>query len=230
MSIASKNCILFFVKDPLKGQVKRRLAAALTETIAVELYRNFILDMLSTFNTCKAQCLICFYPEGAQKKLKDWLGKKYYYLPQQGRDLGERMKNSFIEAFRMKFENAILIGSDIPDLPSFMVSQAFLMLERNDMVVGPARDGGYYLIGFRKDSFIPEVFDNITWGRRTVLRKTLSRLNQTGCNLHLLSAWSDVDTLADVMALLKRNKASECSCPRTISHLARIEDVLKYRP
>jgi hypothetical protein len=214
-----QSCILFFVKNPVKGEVKSRLAAVLGETIAVELYENFILDMLTTVDSCKARCLICFFPERAQKKLKHWLGRAYHYLPQEGKDLGERMKNGFIEAFRMKCKNVVLIGSDIPDLPLSFVRRAFRMLKKYDAVVGPARDGGYYLIGFRHDTFIPEVFDRLTWGGKTVLRSTLNRLKKRGCRVHLLPAWNDVDTADDVMALLLRNKSGKCACPKTITYL-----------
>jgi len=226
VSAPPKNCILFFVKDPIKGEVKRRLAAELDETIAVGLYRNFILDMLSTLNKCEAQRLICVYPQSAQEKFREWLGTGYHYLPQRGKDLGERMNNSFIEAFNMKFERVILLGSDIPDLPLSIVTQAFRLLETNDVTVGPARDGGYYLIGFRNETFAPEAFEKIEWGGKTVLRNTLGRLKKSGCSIQLLPVWSDVDTLADAMALLERNKGGECICPKTISYLAKIEDLL----
>ncbi len=220
MSISPKNCMLFFVKDPVKGGVKSRLAAELDDTISLELYKYFILDMLVTLTTCEAQCLICVYPQSALGKVREWVGAKYDYLPQEGKDLGERMKNSFIKAFSMEYERAILIGSDIPDLPSSIVSQAFRMLETNDAVVGPARDGGYYLIGFRNDTLVTDVFDTIKWGGKTVLRNTLNRLQKSAYRVHLLPPWSDVDTIADVMALLKRNKSGVCHCPKTMSYLA----------
>jgi rSAM/selenodomain-associated transferase 1 len=220
MTARPKNCILFFVKHPVTGGVKSRLAAELDETIALELYKNFILDMLATLTTCEAQCLICVYPQSAPGKVREWLGAGYGYLPQEGCDLGERMKNSFIQAFSMKYERTILIGSDIPDLPSSIVSQAFRMFETNDAVVGPAHDGGYYLIGFRNNTFVPEVFDTMNWGGKSVLRSTLKSLNKWGCRVHLLPARRDVDTLADIHALLKRNKQRRCPCPKTISYLA----------
>ncbi len=219
MRTSPQSCILFFVKNPVKGEVKSRLAAALGETIAVELYKNFILDMLTTIDSCKARCLICFFPEGAQKKLKHWLGRSYHYLPQEGKDLGERMKNGFLEAFLMKCKNVVLIGSDIPDLPLSPLKQAFRMLKTHDAVVGPAHDGGYYLIGFRHDTFVPEVFDRLTWGGKTVLRNTLNRLKKRGYRVHLLPARNDVDTVADVTALLQRNKSAKCACPNTITYL-----------
>lgn len=219
MSKTSKNCILFFVKDPIQGAVKSRIAAELNDGIALELYKHFILDMLVTIDTCSARCMICVHPEHALKKFRNWLGTEHHCLPQEGSDLGERMKNSFIMAFGMHYERVILIGSDIPDLPLSILQQAFRMLKTHDAVVGPAHDGGYYLIGFRQDTFIPEVFDAITWGGDTVLRTTLNRLKKRACRVHLLPAWNDVDTVADVMALLQRNKSGKCTCPNTISYL-----------
>ena len=220
MTISPKNCMLFFVKDPVKGGVKSRLAAELDDTISLELYKYFILDMLATLTTCEAQCLICVYPQSALGKVREWLGAGYDYLPQEGKDLGERMKNSFIKAFSMEYERAILIGSDIPDLPRFLITDAFRALETNDGTIGPARDGGYYLIGFRRETFVREVFDKIRWGGETVLRNTLNRLQKSAYSVHLLPPWSDVDTIADVMALLKRNKSGVCPCPKTMSYLA----------
>jgi glycosyltransferase A (GT-A) superfamily protein (DUF2064 family) len=88
------------------------------------------------------------------------------------------MKNGFIEAFRMKCKNVVLIGSDIPDLPLSFIRRAVRMVKKYDAVVGPAYDGGYYLIGFRHDTFIPEVFDRLKWGGKTVLRSTLNRLKK----------------------------------------------------
>lgn len=219
MSTLAKNCILFFVKDPVKGEVKSRLAAALDETIAAELYKNFVLDMLTTLTACDAQCLICVSPQSATGKFREWLGAGYDYLPQEGNNLGERMKNSFIKAFSLQYKNVILIGSDIPDLPPSLLKQAFRMLAANGAVVGPAHDGGYYLIGFRNDTFVPEVFDTMQWGGKSILRSTLNRLNKRKCRVHRLPAWRDIDTLADLMALLQRNKSRKCPCPKTISYL-----------
>ncbi len=228
MSTLIKNCILFFVKDPVKGEVKSRLAADLDETIAAELYKIFILDMLVTIDKYAAQSLICFYPKHAQKKLNDWLGTKYHYLPQEGKDLGERMKNGFLKAFSLQYKNVILIGSDIPDLPLSLLKQAFRMLATNGAVVGPAHDGGYYLIGFRHDTFVPEVFDTMKWGGRSVLQSTLNRLNKRGCRIHLLPEWRDIDTLADLMALLQRNKSRKCPCPKTMSYISSLS--LRNKP
>jgi hypothetical protein len=220
MNDSSKNCILFFVKNPVRGGVKRRLAEEVGDTVAVGLYKNFIVDMLRTLSTCTAtRLLICVYPHSALGSLRKWLGMRYHYLPQEGKDLGERMKNSFIKAFSMEYERVILIGSDIPDLPRTVIAEAFKALETNEITVGPARDGGYYLIGFRDKTFVPEVFDNIRWGGKQVLKTTLHRVEKIGCSVHLLPAWSDVDMLADVMALLQRNRRGKCTCLKTILYL-----------
>lgn len=219
MNDTSGNCILFFVKDPVEGAVKSRLAAELGEKITLEIYRNFILDMLATLDRCDADCLICVYPGYALNKIKQWLGIKYQYLPQEGENLGARMKNSFINAFGMRYAQAILLGSDIPDLPLDIINRALQIRGTNDVTIGPARDGGYYLIGFQKETFIPEVFDHMHWSGTTVLRDTLHRVIQSGLRVHLLPAWSDVDTLEDLLALLHRNSSGRGSCPKTMACL-----------
>lgn len=227
MTTSSRNCILLFVKEPMPGKTKRRLAAELGENIAAALYRNFVLDELATLNRCMAECLICFVPVSAENSFRKWLGTAYQYLPQRGKDLGERMKNSFIEAFNMQYERAILMGSDIPDVPPAFVTQAFQALDSYDVTVGPAKDGGYYLIGFRNDSFAPEVFEKLRWGGTTVMRSTLRRLRKSKRRIHLLPEWSDVDRLADLKTLLQRHETHGGSCPRTISCLATIENLLR---
>jgi len=141
------GCILFFVKYPEKGRVKRRLSADLDEAITVELYKNFILDLLSTLEKFGVEFRICFYPHNSQEKFMEWLGTQYSYIPQIGKDLGQRMKNSFIQTFAEGFHRVIIIGSDSPDLPGALIKKGFLSLKTHHAVVGPSFDGGYYLIG-----------------------------------------------------------------------------------
>ena len=161
MDKSPKNCILFFVKYPEAGLVKTRLSAELNETMAVELYRTFVLDLLSMLGKFATPFQICFFPENSLEKFMGWLGDKYAYMPQHGEDLGQRMENSLAEAFAQGFNRAIIIGSDSPDLPEELIHEAFSSLEIHDAVIGPSVDGGYYLIGFRNDAFLPEAFEGI---------------------------------------------------------------------
>jgi rSAM/selenodomain-associated transferase 1 len=212
-------CVLFFVKYPEKEQVKRRLAGGLTEEIAVELYRNFVLDTLSMLDELSVPFYICFYPPTEQKKFFTWLGTQYQFLPQQGTDIGERMRSCFEQAFALGFQRVVLIGSDTPDLPGTYLRDAFMVLKTQEVVLGPAADGGYYLIGFRNTTFIPKVFETIHWSTPTVLAETMIILQKANRSVGLLPEWSDVDTIADLRALVTRAKNTAFKSSRTISYL-----------
>jgi rSAM/selenodomain-associated transferase 1 len=206
MNSQSDNCVLLFVKSPARGQVKTRLAAHIGSEAALRLYESFVLDMLTLLNTLNLPVRICFDPADTEKQFKRWLGGQYSYVAQTGRDLGERMKNAFVHSINEGFEKVALIGSDIPDLPGEFLREAFDALESNDAVIGPSRDGGYYLIGFSRISFLPVVFDGITWSTSTVFQQTNEIFKRHEMNVHLLTEWYDVDTRSDLQKLIARNK------------------------
>jgi len=222
--IVMKNqdtCVLCFVKYPEKGQVKLRLAVDLDEDVVVELYRNFVLDVVSILKTLDAPFYLCFSPLNAQKKFREWLGSAYSYVPQEGNDLGERMKNGFCYAFTEGFRRVILVGSDSPDLPRDFFRNAIVELQTHDIVLGPSSDGGYYLIGFRDHTFLPSVFDKISWSSSTVFQETIEKIKNAGRSLSLLPAWSDVDTISDLKNLVRRNHNTAFKSSHTISYLRR---------
>jgi glycosyltransferase A (GT-A) superfamily protein (DUF2064 family) len=131
------------------------------------------------------------------------------------------MKNSFSHAFVEGFRRVILIGSDSPDLPGDFLRNAIVELQTHDMVLGPSSDGGYYLIGFRDDTFLPSVFDGISWSSSTVFQQTMEKVKNAGCSLSLLPAWSDVDIISDLKNLLRRNRNTAFKSSHTISYLRR---------
>jgi rSAM/selenodomain-associated transferase 1 len=132
------------------------------------------------------------------ESLRKWLGEDYLYMPQQGVDLGERMKNGFIEAFAMNLKRVVLIGSDIPTLPLEFIEEAFTSLEEKDVVIGPSLDGGYYLIGFKDKKFSPRVFKGIPWSKERVFEETMGILEQEGLTVHTLKPLRDIDTIEDL--------------------------------
>ena len=190
--------MLFFIKNPEKGKVKTRLAAAIGDKMAVKLYKRFVLEMLFTLNSGTFLFYLCYYPETSLNDLKDWLGDHYLYMPQNGQDLGERMKNGFLEAISMNFKRVVLIGSDIPDLPLEFIEEAFGSLLEKEAVIGPSLDGGYYLIGFRDKTFSPRAFDGIHWNTESVFEETLRALEQEGLSVHTLQPLRDIDTVNDL--------------------------------
>jgi rSAM/selenodomain-associated transferase 1 len=126
------------------------------------------------------------------------MGRDYLYMPQQGVDLGERMKNGFTEAFDSGFKRVLLIGSDIPGLPLEFIEEAFASLKEKDAVIGPSLDGGYYLIGFRDEKFSPQVFKGILWSTERVFEETMKILEREGLTIHTLKPLRDIDTIDDL--------------------------------
>ena len=192
------RCLLFFIKNPEKGKVKTRLASTMGNETAVKLYRRFLLEMLSMLNRGTFLFYLCFHPENSLSDLKNWLGHHYLYMPQQGENLGERMKNGFVEAFSMDFKRVVLIGSDIPDLPLESIEEAFISLREKDGVIGPSLDGGYYLIGFKDKTFSPRVFEGISWSKENVFEKTMKAFKEEGLTIHTLPFLRDIDTIEDL--------------------------------
>jgi len=219
MNEVSENCILFFVKHPASGRVKSRLAEQIGQGAATDLYKSFVADILTTLHTLNVNFKIVFYPPDAEKKIQQWLGEGYSYIRQTGKDLGQRMKNAFLQAFSDGFDKVVLIGSDIPDLPAEYLELAFKALETNGVVVGPSSDGGYYLIGFAKEAFLPDVFEGITWSSADVFEQTLNILKKHKQRVYLLPQWHDVDTLTNLKSLVRRNRNTAFQKSATICYL-----------
>jgi glycosyltransferase A (GT-A) superfamily protein (DUF2064 family) len=129
------------------------------------------------------------------------------------------MRNAFEDVFDEGFDAAILIGSDLPDLPKQFLELAADTLETHDAVIGPSSDGGYYLIGFTKAGLLPDAFEGVTWSTDSVFDQTISILNKDKRKTHLLPPWHDVDTLADLRSLWLRNQDTDFSKSRTLSFL-----------
>jgi len=213
------TCILLFVKFPEKGKVKRRLSADLSIEIIQGLYRCFVQDTLSMVKKIDTHLIVCFFPADSQKKFQKWLGSSLMFLPQEGNDLGERMNNCFTEAFAKGFQRVVLIGSDSPDLPEEYIEQAFAILQTKDVVLGPAVDGGYYLIGFKKTTFISQVFVDIPWSSNTVFEETLLKIKQANRTMGFLPVWSDVDTIIDLKNLVRRAQNTSFKSSQTMTYI-----------
>jgi rSAM/selenodomain-associated transferase 1 len=214
-----KQLVLLCIKAPVKGQVKSRLAAFAGEDFALELYKNFILDIVDTVEKSGHPFRICVYPPSAEKTVSDWLRSAYHTMPQIGDDLGAKMENAFKRVFAEGFTSAVLIGSDIPDLLPAVLNEAFESLKNNDVVVGPAVDGGYYLIGFNKGSFCPRAFQGIAWSTSAVFRETMDIINTSSLRVHLAPEWRDVDTMDDLQSLFERNRNTMFAESRTMTYL-----------
>ncbi|MBF0557541.1 MAG: TIGR04282 family arsenosugar biosynthesis glycosyltransferase [Nitrospirae bacterium] len=201
------SVVLLFVKSPERGKVKSRLGNAIGDDMALDVYRCLVSNTLDMLGAGKYDVRLCFYPPDSHGVVEDWLGSGHCYVPQQGGDIGERMKNAFVQAFSEGVEKAVLIGSDIPDLSISLINEAVSALDISDAVIGPAHDGGYYLIGFNRHSFLANIFQGIVWSTGSVYHETMNIFGQSGSRVHVLTGLSDVDTLGDLLSFYERYSA-----------------------
>jgi len=193
------------MRAPRLGHVKSRLSRALGARAVLALYRCFVKDTLVTVSAAGGDALLFVHPPEAMGAVSTEfaLGQRVY--PQEGVDLGERMANAFARVFAAGYRRALLVGVDIPHLSPQVYRDAFDALHRREVVIGPASDGGYYLIGFREDSFQPEVFQKMPWGTDRVLRDTCARLAARGHPPYRLPLFTDLDEYEDLLTLEHRH-------------------------
>jgi hypothetical protein len=199
-------CILLFVKAPRPGTVKSRLARTIGQEHATRLYENFVWDLLELLQTLPIKSFIFYAPADEADFVRNWLGQEHSCHGQEGEELGARMANAFRKVFHLGYKKAMIIGSDSPDLPSDYLQEALTALQEQNVVIGPAKDGGYYTLGFTQQGFLPEVFQDICWSTQTVLANTLDILEQHQKIAHKLPLWYDVDTLDDLRLFYLRNQ------------------------
>lgn len=190
----ASNALLIFLKKPVPGKVKTRLAADLGDQAAAEAYKTLYRNTIS--RVLDPSWKIIFYIADDVSGFEEYT---YERRVQSSGDLGQKMHHAFVEACREN-EAVVLIGSDCPYLGTAEVSEAFDSLKTNDVVFGPSTDGGYYLIGL-KNPAVP-LFTDISWSTSKVLDQSLAAATQVGLKVHLLREWSDVDTIADWKAWL----------------------------
>ena len=207
MNRRNRTRVLLFVKSPRKGFVKTRLGAVLDPESVVALYKCFVADILDMLAKTPYPVTVCYHPADAGPEVTAWLGDDIPCLPQYGNTLGAKMAAAFQTAFAAGCRKVVLIGSDLPDLPSDILHRAFRNLDRRDMILGPAGDGGYYLAGFNHNTFSPALFQAVEWGTPAVLRKTLILAGRHSRSIHLLPEWRDMDTCEDLRNLMRTDSA-----------------------
>ena len=182
--------IIIFVKAPRPGFVKTRLAAAIGNEAARGAYRRLAETVVANLAPLP-HTELRFTPDDAENEIAHWLSDDWTARPQGEGDLGERMHRAFIEAKGP----AIIIGSDCPQVELSDLRTAAKTLQARDAVIGPATDGGYWLIGLNAPC--PALFENIKWSTSDVLPKTLEKANEAGLSVQLLRELTDVDTGED---------------------------------
>jgi rSAM/selenodomain-associated transferase 2/rSAM/selenodomain-associated transferase 1 len=215
--------LIVFSRYPEPGTTKTRLATALGYQGAAEIQKKLTehtLSQVRKFLHLRPAAAIIYYEGGSQEQIQDWLGTDFAYQDQGSGDLGQRMQKAFAAAFKQGYKRVVIIGTDCPGLQACHIIQAFESLRRKDLVLGPATDGGYYLIGLSREE--KSLFAAIPWGADTVLAKTLRIVEQKGLSRDLLEPLSDVDRPEDLKhvklsaaALLTCSPASAESAPKS---------------
>ncbi len=191
------TAVLLFAKAPRLGRVKTRLAADLGDEAALRLYREIGARVAAGVGERYA-LTVWHDPPEARDEMRAWLGE-HPYLPQQGRDLGERLSHAFAWHFAKGDGPVIVIGADAPDVSGATVAEAERHLGASDVVIGPSVDGGYYLVGLRAPS--PTVFEGIPWSTDRVFSVTVARCRACHLRVQVLAVLRDLDTAADLEAL-----------------------------
>ncbi len=193
-----KKALITFVKAPVKGTVKTRLQKDLPKEQVIEIYKSFIIEILSKFSRLKDidRFLGCA-PSKDHDFLKE-VSAKYNLVTfnQKGDNLGRKIITAFKDHFKKGYSEIILIGSDSPTIPKEYVKKAFAELKKADYVLGPCCDGGIYLIGAKKE-INSKIFSNIPWDTSDVLNLVLEKLYRLDISFSLLPFWYDVDNIDD---------------------------------
>lgn len=196
-----RTAIVVMVKYPRAGSVKTRLGRQIGMKKASELYRGFVRILLATCRGTGFDVVISCHPDHLVSDYQEWLGNGVGFMIQKGPDLGHKMQDAFQQSFALGFDRVILMGSDLPHLPGAVIEAAAQKTGACDVVIGPALDGGYYLVAMTRDHFFPDMFDDIPWSTANVLDITLEKLAAARRRVCLLKAMRDIDTLADLTAV-----------------------------
>jgi rSAM/selenodomain-associated transferase 1 len=186
--------LIIFVKAPRPGAVKTRLARELGADAACAAYRQMVEQLIARLMGLD-RVELRFTPDDAGDQVKAWQRPGWQLVPQGEGDLGQRLQRAFADAFALFPIPVLVIGSDCPTLTQADIELAWDALRENDAVLGPAQDGGYWLIGLREPQ--PNLFETIAWSTPEVLQQTLQKIEIAGLKAKLLQVRRDIDSAAD---------------------------------
>ena len=188
------DALIIFIKNPVEGKVKTRLAKDIGNVQALKIY-NYLLAHTRNIS-CSIQASRLLYYADVLPEQDEWPAEDFEKLLQNGEDLGARMFDAFRTAAKKGNSRIVIIGSDCIDLTPELINEAFNELESHDFVIGPAKDGGYYLLGMK---YLEEkVFKNKQWSTYTVFNDTIADIEMMSKSVFVLPVLSDVDTIADL--------------------------------
>lgn len=191
--------LIIFSRYPEPGKTKTRMIPALGAQGAAQLQRHMTEHTVAQARELQKYAGVTaevHFAGGNEQLMQTWLGIDFVYKPQNSGNLGQRMASAYQDAFASGAQKVIMIGIDCPGVNAQLLSQGFTMLEQNDLVLGPAADGGYYLIGLRH--FSTQLFQGISWGSGQVLQQTVAIAQQLNLQFTYLPVLEDVDRPEDL--------------------------------
>lgn len=197
-----KSALIIFQKNAILGKVKTRLSVDVGDEAAMAIYQELVRHthgVCKNVDTHKFLFFSDFIPDDISEYRQD-----YQFEVQAGKDLGLRMEDAFGRIFSKGYEKIVILGTDCGELESRILEEAFDLLENQEVVIGPARDGGYYLLGMKK--LIGDLFSEIAWSTEKVLFQTMEKLENNSISYELLEILSDVDRIEDWKKLKEKLK------------------------
>ena len=191
------NAVIIFIKNPVKGKVKTRLAATIGDDMALATYRKLLKHTLNIVEHVAADKFI-FFSDSIDESI-GYANTPVHKTVQSGNDLGEKMKKAFVQLFKSGYKRVSIIGTDCPGITANILEGTYSKLNNSDVVIGPANDGGYYLLGIKE--MHSALFEKIAWSTSAVLQSTIERCNTNNLSYSLLLALSDVDEEKDLVHL-----------------------------
>lgn len=190
----SKNLLILFVKNLIPGTVKTRLAEEIGIDGALDVYQFLVESTYEQTLDVESDKMV-YYSEYVE--IEDIFDTEAYkFQVQKGKDLGERMSHAFEKSFEEKYDKVVIIGSDCFELKTEHIEEAFDSLDENEVVIGPASDGGYYLLGMSQ--FYPQLFAGKKYSHSKVFHELLEEVAKLGVEFHLLPELNDIDTFQDL--------------------------------
>lgn len=210
-----REAIIIFTRVPIPGQTKTRLEGFLTKNQCAEIHKNFLKDIKNTCEKTNKDIFIFYTPEDKDNILLDIFGYKHKYIKQEGNDLGEKMYNAIDYVLNKEYNSCILIGTDIPYIKEEDINKTFEILKDKDIVLGPTKDKGYYLVGMKNST--KSIFENIEYGHGNVLDNTIESIKKCNLTYDLTNTNVDIDEKEDLLYFYNEIKNGHISCSKYTS-------------
>ena len=212
------KALILFANIPAEEKTKNRMMPFLSVEECTSLYNSFLKDVYGKAGAAGADVYVFFTPRDRKSEFRTILGEEAVLLPQHGEGLGQKMKNAIGAILRMGYGKVVLMGTDIPHIHTETIKNAFDNLDQKDIVIHPALDGGYYLIGMKRE--YDSIWNIRRYGTNTVMYDTLQHMKEENLSTSVGQMYYDIDSDADLKQLWNDiQRGAVCNCPETMAFL-----------